>query len=123
MPVSLLALYRRPEGGEEALETFQRRYAQEHTPLMEQVPGLRSMRVAHVSRAITESDLVMTCEMSFDDAAALDAALGSPEMRAAGRNIREIAPGLLTLVVVEPDRPSPDLDAPAAEPVSDEHQA
>ncbi len=123
MPVSLLALYRRPEGGDEALETFQRRYDQEHTPLMQRVPGLRTMHLAHVSRALTESDLVMTCEMVFDDAAALDAALASPEMRAAGRNIREIAPGLLTLVVVEPDRPSPDLDRPSAEPVSDEHQA
>jgi uncharacterized protein (TIGR02118 family) len=123
MPVSLLALYRRPEGGDEALRTFQRRYAQEHAPLMQQVPGLRSMRVAHVSRALTESDLVMTCEMAFDDAAALDAALASPEMRAAGRNIREIAPGLLTLVVVEPDSPSPDPARPSAEPVADEHQA
>ncbi len=101
MPVTMMALYRRPDGGDDALETFRRRYAEEHAPLMARVPGLRSMRVAHVTRALTESDLVMTCEMVFDDAAALDAALASDEMRAAGRNIRDIAPGLLTLLVLE----------------------
>lgn len=116
MAVTLLALYRRPEGGEDALATFLRRYADEHAPLMSQVPGLRSMEVFHVRRALTESDLIMTCEMVFDDRASLDDALRSDEMRAAGRNIREIAPGLLTLLVVEPDEPS-------ARPVTDEHQA
>lgn len=101
MPVTLLALYHRPDGGEEALETFHRRYADEHAPLMQQVPGLRSMEVSKVQRALTESDIVMTCEMVFDGRSELDAALASDEMRAAGRNIREIAPGLLTLLVVE----------------------
>ncbi|MBA2487779.1 MAG: EthD family reductase [Chloroflexi bacterium] len=101
MPVTLLALYRRPDGGVEALETFQRRYAEEHAPLMRQVPGLRSMEVSRVQQALTESDIVMTCAMAFDGRAELDAALASDEMRAAGRNIRAIAPGLLTLLVVE----------------------
>jgi hypothetical protein len=39
--------------------------------------------------------------MYFDDQAALDAAMASDEMRVAGRNLREIAPGLLTLVALE----------------------
>ena len=46
-------------------------------------------------------DLVAMCEMYFDDEAALDAAMASDEMRVAGRNLREIAPGLLTLVALE----------------------
>ena len=40
-------------------------------------------------------------EMYFDDQAALDAGMISDEMRVAGRNLREIAPGLLTLVALE----------------------
>ena len=107
MAVTLLALYRRPEGGEQALETFHQRYVDEHAPLMERVPGLTSMTVHHVTHAYTESDLVLVAEMTFDDRASLDAAMGSPEMRDAGRNIRDIAPGLMTLVVLEPS-PTPD---------------
>ena len=39
--------------------------------------------------------------MTFDDRAALDAGLASDAMRAAGRNLREIAPGLATFLVLE----------------------
>jgi hypothetical protein len=39
--------------------------------------------------------------MHFDDRAAMDAGLASDAMRAAGRNLREIAPGLSTLLVLE----------------------
>ncbi len=103
MPVTLLALYRRPEGGEEGFTTFHRRYLAEHLPLMAQVPGLRSTSVHRVAQAYTESDLVLVTEMVFDDRAALDAAMASEEMRAAGRNLREIGPGFLTLLALEPD--------------------
>jgi uncharacterized protein (TIGR02118 family) len=99
---TLLALYRRPEGGDEALATFERRYAAEHLPLVAQTPGLRSTRVQRVSAALGgETDLVMITAMEFDDRAALDAGLASDAMRAAGRNLREIALGLSTLLVVE----------------------
>jgi len=42
--------------------------------------------------------------MDFDDRASLDAGLASDAMRAAGRNLRTIAPGLATLLVVEDAR-------------------
>lgn len=103
---TLLALYRRPEGGTEALETFERRYRAEHLPLVAQTPGLRSTRVQRVAEALGgETDLVLITTMDFDDRAALDAGLASEAMRAAGRNLREIAPGLATLLVLE-DEPA-----------------
>ena len=37
---TLLALYRRPDGGDEAVETFLRRYREEHLPLVAGTPGL-----------------------------------------------------------------------------------
>ena len=106
---TLLVLYRRPDGGPDALAEFERRYASEHMPLVAQTPGLRSTRVQRVSGALgSETDLAVVTAMDFDDRAALDAALASDPMRAAGRNLREIAPGLATFLVVED---APDLVA------------
>jgi uncharacterized protein (TIGR02118 family) len=104
---TLLALYRRPDGGPEALATFERRYAAEHLPLVAQTPGLRGTRVQRVSEALgAETDLVLVTAMEFDDRPALDAGLASDAMRAAGRNLREIGPGLVTLLVLQD---APDL--------------
>ena len=99
---TLLALYRRPAGGPEALVEFERRYATEHLPLVAGTPGLRATEVRRVSQALGgETDLVLVTTMQFDDPAALDAGLASDAMRAADRNLREIAPGLATLLVLE----------------------
>ena len=99
---TLLALFRRPDGGPGAQATFERRYAEEHLPLVAGTPGLRETRVLRVVEALgTETDLIVATTMRFDDRAAMDAGLGSDAMRAAGRNLREIAPGLATLYVLE----------------------
>lgn len=104
---TLLALYRQPKGGDEALKEFERRYSTEHLTLVAQTPGLRGTRVHRVSQALgEETDLVVVTAMDFDDRAALDEGLASDAMRAAGRNLREIAPGLATLLVLED---APDL--------------
>jgi uncharacterized protein (TIGR02118 family) len=104
---TLLVLYRRPDGGDDALATFERRYAAEHMPLVAQTPGLRNTRVSRVSGALGgETDLVVVTEMEFDDRAALDAGLASDPMRQAGRILREIAPGLATFLLLED---APDL--------------
>ena len=99
---TLLVLYRRPDGGDEALATFLRRYEAEHLPLVAQTPGLRATRVQRVDQALGgETDLVVITAMDFVDRAALDAGLASDAMRRAGRNLREIAPGLATFLVLE----------------------
>jgi uncharacterized protein (TIGR02118 family) len=99
---TLLVLYRRPEGGPDALATFERRYAIEHMPLVARTPGLRASRIRRVAGALGgETDLVLVTTMEFEDRAALDAGLASDPMRQAGRNLREIAPGLATFLVLE----------------------
>jgi len=101
MAMKLLALYRRPEGGDEELRTFWQRYGREHMPLIEKVPGLRRTKIWNVAQHYAGEDLIAVTEMEFDDRAAVDTAMASAEMRAAGRTLREIAPGLLTLVALE----------------------
>jgi uncharacterized protein (TIGR02118 family) len=99
---TLLVLYRRPDGGPDALAEFERRYAAEHLPLVAQTPGLRATRVQRVGEALGgETDLFLVAAMDFDDRPALDAGLASDQMRSAGRILREIAPGLATFLVVE----------------------
>ena len=99
---TLLALFRRPDGGPEAQATFERRYRTEHLPLVAATPGLRATRVQRVVTALgSETDLIVATSMEFDDRAALDAGLASDAMRAAGRNLREIAPAIATLLVLE----------------------
>ncbi len=104
---TLLALYRRPAGDDEALATFERAYAEQHLPLVALTPGLREIRVQRVREGLgARTDLALVTAMSFDDRRALDAALASDAMRAAGRNLRQIAPGLATLLVLDD---APDL--------------
>jgi uncharacterized protein (TIGR02118 family) len=104
---TLLVLYRAPEGGEPALSELERRYRDDHLPLVAQTPGLRATRIWRVSEALGgETDLALAAAMDFDDRAAMDQALGSDPMRAAGRILREIAPGLATFLVLEE---APDL--------------
>jgi uncharacterized protein (TIGR02118 family) len=99
---TLLALYRRPDGAPDAVAAFERDYAATHLPLVAGTPGLRSIRCDRVIEGLgAPSDLALVTAMTFDDRAALDAGLGSDAMRAAGRNLREIAPGLATLLVLE----------------------
>lgn len=99
---TLLALYRRPEGGADALAEFERRYTDEHMPLVARTPGLRRIQAQRVVEALGgETDLILLTAMEFDDRAALDVGLHSDAMREAGRNLRQIAPGLSTLLVLE----------------------
>ena len=99
---TLLALFRRPDGGPEAQATFERRYVAEHLPLIAGTPALRETRVQRVIAELGgETDLVLATTMVFDDRGALDAGLASDAMRSAGRNLREIAPGLASLFILE----------------------
>jgi hypothetical protein len=63
---------------------------------------MTSLRVRRVSEALGgPTALILVAEMGFDDRAALDEGLASDPMHAAGRNLRTIAPGLATMLVLE----------------------
>ncbi len=103
---TLLAIYRRPDGGAAALETFERRYTDEHLPLVAHTPGLRRIHAERITGAVgAETDVVLMTRMEFDDRAALDEGLRSEAMRAAGRNLREIIDLRLTSLLILEDAP------------------
>jgi uncharacterized protein (TIGR02118 family) len=103
---TLLALYRRPDGGDDAYTAFERAYAETHLPLIARLPGLRTLRVARVRRTLAgPSGVALVARMAFDDWESTKAALGSSEMEAAGRNLAEIGGSdLLTLLAVDEAR-------------------
>ncbi len=106
MTARLLALYRSP-GGETERAEFDRAYREEHLPDVQSTPGLQGLRAWRVRQALGgETDLYLMAEMDFVDREALDAGLSSEAMRSAGRSLRRIAPGLVTMLVVED---APDL--------------
>ncbi len=92
--MKLVALYKQPPDP----AAFDRAYFETHLPLLAKVPGLRQTEITRFTRTIMGESLYMMAEMSFDDEAALKAAMRSPEMAAAGENLQSFAAGLTTLL-------------------------
>lgn len=94
----LVVLYRKPEV---STEEFDVKY-QEHMALIALVPGLRKAEVSRFAEAPWGApDFFQLAELYFDDRKALDAALHSPEMGEAGKQLRSFAKGLFTMYYAE----------------------
>lgn len=95
--VKLIAIYQRPD----ERSAFEARY-QDHMDLVAKVPGLMKMEVGRlVTAPWGEPDLHMVTEMYFESREALDKALASDEMGAAGKQLRSFAKGLYTMYIAE----------------------
>ncbi|MDE3058494.1 MAG: EthD family reductase [Bacteroidota bacterium] len=96
--VKLIALYNAPDDKAE----FDKHYYAVHTPLVKKMPGLRRVELAKITGSVIgEPSHYLMCEMYFDSKDALDAALGSPEGRAAGKDLMGFAAKLVTLLYAE----------------------
>jgi uncharacterized protein (TIGR02118 family) len=94
----LVVLYRKPDM---PIAEFDVRY-REHVALIQKVPGLRRAEVARFTDAPWGApDYFQIAELYFESKAALDAALHSPEMAEAGRQLRSFAKGLFTMYYAE----------------------
>lgn len=89
--VRILALHRQPEDP----EAFERHYREIHTPLVLALPGVRNYRLGRVLRRGDggEPEYFMVSDAYFDDEAALEAALESPEMQAALADVPNFSTG------------------------------
>ncbi|NKQ34683.1 MAG: EthD family reductase [Chloroflexi bacterium] len=95
--MKLVALYKKPADP----EAFEKRYFEGHAPLMEQVPGLREMKITRFKKTLAGDGFYMMAEMDFGDKETFNTAMQSKEMAAAGKDVNEFAAGILTLMIAE----------------------
>jgi len=98
--VKLIALYRKPAD----VAAFEQHYREVHTPLAKKMPGLRKLEVARCFGSPGgEPKFYLVAEMYFDNKDALMAALGSPEGKAAGKDVMSFAADLIHMMFAEID--------------------
>src|ERR1700730_16277216 len=104
---TLTAIYRAPENKEE----FDKHYREVHTPLAEQMEGLRKMEVAWIEKMLTPANETLgaqphlICTMYFDDAEALNNAMRSPGGKAAAKDLMSFAGPLVSMVTAKVEMP------------------
>ncbi len=93
--VKLVALYRKPTDP----PAFDAAYFETHVPLVKKIPNLRRVEVSRITGAPRgEPEFYLMAEMYFDDKAAMDAAMASPENMEAGKNLMTFARGLVAFM-------------------------
>ena len=96
--VKLVVLYKKPSD----TAAFEKHYREIHTPLARKMPGVRKLEVSHMTGSPGgEPKFYMIAELYFDDKAALMAALGSPEGKAAAKDVMGFAGDLIHMMFAD----------------------
>lgn len=97
--VKLVALYKKPAD----VEAFEEHYANVHLPLIEKVPYVVKTSLTRFWGAAGggEPPYYLMYEMYFEDRDKLDAAMRSPENRAAGRDLMSFARDIVTVMFAD----------------------
>lgn len=92
----LLVLYNQPADP----AAFDRYYAETHIPIAKKIPGLLSYIVSAAPPTAMAGDVKphLIAELEFENAAALQTALGSPEGQAAAADLANFAQAGATLL-------------------------
>jgi len=86
--VKLVALYSKPDD----VAAFEKHYTEIHAPLAKKMPGLKKLEVSHMTGSPGgEPKFYMMAEMYFESKEAMMAALGSPEGKAAAKDVMGFA--------------------------------
>jgi uncharacterized protein (TIGR02118 family) len=95
----LIALYQAPDDP----EAFLAHYNDVHMPLVRQTPGLQRAEAYRITANAMGGDVpyFLAAEMTYPDKATFDAAMASPENRAAGKDLMSFARGKVTLLIAE----------------------
>ncbi|OZF01365.1 EthD family reductase [Rhodococcoides fascians] len=98
MSYRLAVCYGKPEDP----AAFDEYYTSTHVPLAKAVPGLTDFTWGKVSSLDgTEPPYYAVANLHFADEAALQTGLTSPEMKAAGKDVRNFATGGVTMFTQE----------------------
>jgi uncharacterized protein (TIGR02118 family) len=96
--IKLIALYREPAD----IQAFEDHYTEKHTPLIQKMPGLKKLEVSRVNNALAgDARYYLIASMYFENEDTLNAALASPEGKAAGKDLMDFAAGIVSLLVAE----------------------
>jgi uncharacterized protein (TIGR02118 family) len=84
-------------------EGFDHYYRFIHTPIVQRIPGVRNIRFGHVLRTADggPAPYYLVSDVYFDDVAALETALASPEMEEAIADVPNFASGGVTIMFCE----------------------
>jgi uncharacterized protein (TIGR02118 family) len=84
-------------------DAFDRHYRDVHTPIVQSIPGVRNVRYGKTMPAADgrQPPYYLVCDTYFDDSAALEAALRTPEMKAALDDVPNFSTGGVTIMFGE----------------------
>ena len=98
--VKLVALYKKPAD----VEAFEKHYREIHTPLAKKMPGLKRLEVAHTTGSPGgEAKFYMMAELYFENKDGMLTALGSPEGKAAAKDVMSFAGDLIHMMFASVD--------------------
>lgn len=98
--VKLVALYKKPTDA----AAFQKHYDEVHTPLVKKIPGLKKLEVARITGSPAgEAKFYMLAEMYFQDQQSMMAGLGSPEGKAAAKDVMSMAGDIVHMMFATVD--------------------
>ncbi len=98
--IKLVVLYRKPAD----VAAFDKYYNETHTPLARKLPGLKKLEVCRFFGSPGgEPKFYLMAEMYFESKDALFAALGSPEGKAAGKDVMSFAGDLVHMMFANVD--------------------
>ncbi|MEE8170262.1 MAG: EthD family reductase [Phycisphaerae bacterium] len=94
--VKLVAMYKQPKDP----AAFDRHYREVHLPLARKMPGVKRIELSRFTGTPVGSDapFYFMAEIYFDNADAARAALGSPEGKAAGKDIMSVAGDIILMM-------------------------
>ena len=95
--IRVFVLYNRPEDP----AAFDRYYRETHIGLAQKLPGLRRFTIARPQAPRGDSPYYLIAELDFDDQAALQAAMGSPEGKTTVDDLGNFATSGVTVLVGE----------------------
>ena len=96
--VKVIAVYSPPDD----MAAFEKHYRDVHMPLAMKLPGLRRCELSWVKHALGgDPRYFLVGELYFDDAAALQRALTSPEGEATAADVASFAGSLAHIMVAE----------------------
>jgi uncharacterized protein (TIGR02118 family) len=95
----VLVLYAQPSDS----TAFERYYFETHVPIAKKIPGLRSYQVSARSPGVIAGDQppYLVTELSFDNEAAVQAALKSPEGQATASDLANFARAGVTILTYD----------------------